>query len=321
MSLILNAYKSYSVKARFTISIKEGTYNMVYEQIIKNIIIIEEVLFFIIVIVIIALIARKSIKSIFNTTINNLTDKKKRYKKQNHNNKKRKQNSSVSFYDNTQKPIYTEPNIKPAASFEVKTENKRINKIMNTLQEEEMMKQKVLEKYFERYTVEGRESITKSKIVMEEESKILKKDQIQKVRNRLLSDKEKDITNFEFKSNTAMVIDDNQFSINILKRILKEINIEVVGEKNSGLEAIELVEQLKPEFVFMDIKMSDIDGITAAKLIIRKLPKAIIIVCSNHCDDNILACLEDINVKGFIQKPFTKENVVEVIKEIKKMLL
>ena len=203
---------------------------------------------------------------------------------------------------------------------EIPMENKKRNRIMNSLQEEEMIKQKVLEKYMERYTVEGRQSIIKSKMISDEESKIFKKDQIQKVRNKLLNDKLRYIGNFEFKKNTAMIIDDNQFSKTILKTILKEIGVEVVGEINTGVEALELAEEIKPEYIFVDIKMSDIDGITATKFIIRKLPKTIIIVCSSHYDDNILACLEDLKVKGFIQKPFAKENVVEVINEIGKML-
>ncbi|BAK15104.1 response regulator containing a CheY-like receiver domain and an HTH DNA-binding domain [Solibacillus silvestris StLB046] len=46
-------------------------------------------------------------------------------------------------------------------------------------------------------------------------------------------------------------------------------DIEVVGEAKNGLEAVELVEQLSPDIVLMDLVMPEMDGIQATKKIKR----------------------------------------------------
>ena len=69
-------------------------------------------------------------------------------------------------------------------------------------------------------------------------------------------------------SKLKIVIADNESIIRMdLKEMLEEAGHEVVGECFNGLKAIELTQRLKPDLVIMDIKMPEMDGITAAKRI------------------------------------------------------
>ncbi len=64
---------------------------------------------------------------------------------------------------------------------------------------------------------------------------------------------------------TVLIVDDAAFMRMMLKDILTKANYEVVGEASNGQEAIEKYQELKPNFVTMDITMPIKDGIQAIK--------------------------------------------------------
>jgi len=67
---------------------------------------------------------------------------------------------------------------------------------------------------------------------------------------------------------TAMLIDDEQLAQDELAYLLKEFpDIEIVGAARHGLEAVELIQKLEPDLVFMDVQMPGLDGLA----VVRKL--------------------------------------------------
>ena len=65
-----------------------------------------------------------------------------------------------------------------------------------------------------------------------------------------------------------IVIADNESIIRMdLKEMLEEAGHTVVGEAVNGQKAVELAKKYRPDLVIMDVKMPNMDGITAAKLI------------------------------------------------------
>jgi len=67
---------------------------------------------------------------------------------------------------------------------------------------------------------------------------------------------------------TRVVIADDESIIRMdLKEMLTGLGYLVVGEAGDGLSAVNLGREVKPDLVIMDIKMPDLDGISAAKIL------------------------------------------------------
>lgn len=79
----------------------------------------------------------------------------------------------------------------------------------------------------------------------------------------------------------VLVVDDSAFMRKALTSMLQEDSeIKVVGTARDGLEAIQMIQTLKPDVVTMDVEMPRMDGITALKEIMSKYPLPVIMVSS-----------------------------------------
>ena len=67
--------------------------------------------------------------------------------------------------------------------------------------------------------------------------------------------------------------------------IASQPDMEVVGEAGDGLEAVVKAEALRPDLVLLDVQMSALDGIGAARLIRDKLPETVIVMLTVRDDD------------------------------------
>ncbi len=81
-------------------------------------------------------------------------------------------------------------------------------------------------------------------------------------------------------SHSVLVCDDASFMRNMISEILIQAGYDVVGEAQTGLEAIERFKELGPDLVTMDIVMPGLGGIDAVRAIIKDAPDAKILMCS-----------------------------------------
>lgn len=112
-----------------------------------------------------------------------------------------------------------------------------------------------------------------------------------------------------------LLADDEKYDRETVKHIIKENfseDLEIYEAKN-GREAIELSEDIRPDIVIIDIKMPGIDGIQALKEMNVTLPNlySIILTAYDYFDFALEAV--KINVKEYLLKPFTKEEIIEKI--------
>ena len=64
----------------------------------------------------------------------------------------------------------------------------------------------------------------------------------------------------------TLIVDDERLARNEMQRLLSECKeIEVIGEATNGEEAVQMIEDLKPQLVFLDIQIPSIDGLLLAK--------------------------------------------------------
>jgi len=93
-------------------------------------------------------------------------------------------------------------------------------------------------------------------------------------------------------------------------------DIEVVGEAKNGLEAVQLVESLKPDVVLMDLVMPELDGIQATEQIKEKWPNIKVLMLTSFSDkDHILPALVA-GASGYQLKDIEPDELVESIRQI-----
>jgi two-component system chemotaxis response regulator CheB len=100
------------------------------------------------------------------------------------------------------------------------------------------------------------------------------------------------------------VADDSHFMRSVITDILEEGGIDVVGEARDGREAVDLVADLEPDVVTMDVEMPEMDGIEAVECIMAEHPTPVVML-SAHTDENADVTFEalDRGAVDFFTKP------------------
>ena len=88
----------------------------------------------------------------------------------------------------------------------------------------------------------------------------------------------------------------------IRKVCTSQLKHTVVGETDSGAQAVEKILELQPEVVVFDLSLPDMDGFNVAERVLAKLPNVRILVVSSHCDDYTLFRVEKAGVHGYLDK-------------------
>ena len=113
----------------------------------------------------------------------------------------------------------------------------------------------------------------------------------------------------------VLVVDDALFMRGMIREILgRSGGFEVVGEAGDGFEAIERYRELRPDLVTMDIVMPRMDGIDAAREIVRLDPGATIVMCSSLGQESLVIESLGAGARDFIVKPFSTEKVLHVLR-------
>ncbi|MBK5484587.1 response regulator transcription factor [Peribacillus sp. TH16] len=84
----------------------------------------------------------------------------------------------------------------------------------------------------------------------------------------------------------VLFVDDHEMvRIGVSAYLSAQADIEVIGEADNGMKAVELAMELRPDIILMDLVMPEMDGIEATKRIIEKWPEAKIIIVTSFLDD------------------------------------
>lgn len=113
----------------------------------------------------------------------------------------------------------------------------------------------------------------------------------------------------------AIVIDDSLAMRTMIKNHLTRLGWSVVGEGENGVEALELVRTLQPDFMTLDIIMPEMDGIECYRHIRRlEAPPRCLLISVLASEPRIVAAYEsEIFSTHFLKKPFSEKELKEKI--------
>ena len=117
-------------------------------------------------------------------------------------------------------------------------------------------------------------------------------------------------------SNTVLIVDDAEFMRVMLKDILVDMGLAVVGEAEDGDQAVAMFRDLQPELVLLDINLPTVSGIDALREIVASDPAAdVVMITALGQKEEVLASIKA-GARDFIVKPFDQERVQETLSRI-----
>jgi two-component system chemotaxis response regulator CheY len=114
----------------------------------------------------------------------------------------------------------------------------------------------------------------------------------------------------------VLVCDDAIFMRTMISDILSQAGYEVVGEAETGVQAVAKFKELKPDLVTMDIVMPDMGGIDAVREIVQHDPSARILMCSAMGQQALVVEAIQAGAKDFVVKPFQPSRVLEAVQRV-----
>jgi DNA-binding NarL/FixJ family response regulator len=121
------------------------------------------------------------------------------------------------------------------------------------------------------------------------------------------------------KRTTVLLAEDHQIVREGFRSLLKhEDDIEVVGEAETGRQAVQMIRKLRPDVVVMDIAMPLLNGLEATRQIRKDFPETKVIILSAHSDEAYLEQVIELGAAGFLLKQTSSEILATAIREVKK---
>ena len=117
-------------------------------------------------------------------------------------------------------------------------------------------------------------------------------------------------------SRKVLICDDAVFMRTMVADILRGAGYEVVGEAETGVQAVEQYKLLQPDLVTMDIVMPDMGGIDAVREIRRHDPGARILMCSAMGQQALVVEAIQAGASDFVVKPFQPSRVLDAVERV-----
>jgi response regulator NasT len=110
----------------------------------------------------------------------------------------------------------------------------------------------------------------------------------------------------------VIIADDESIIRMDLREMLTNLGYLVIGEVGDGRSAVNLARELRPDVVVMDIKMPDMDGIDAARVLTEERISPVLLLTA-YSQQELIERARDAGVVGYIVKPFRESDLSPAI--------
>jgi two-component system chemotaxis response regulator CheY len=115
------------------------------------------------------------------------------------------------------------------------------------------------------------------------------------------------------KVTSIVIVDDHEAFRSSARRLLEAEGFAVVGEAASGRAALELVEELAPDLVLLDIQLPDLDGFAVAEELRHRGQQAKIVLTSSREAGDYGARIAESGAQGFVPKRMLSGAAIELL--------
>jgi DNA-binding NarL/FixJ family response regulator len=115
----------------------------------------------------------------------------------------------------------------------------------------------------------------------------------------------------------VLLVDDHAIIREGLRSLLeKQPDMEVLADTDEGRKAVELVREMSPDVVIMDVTMAGLNGIEATRLITAEFPEVKVIALSIHSQRRFIADMLSAGAAGYILKECLFDELVQAIQAV-----
>lgn len=115
-----------------------------------------------------------------------------------------------------------------------------------------------------------------------------------------------------------LIVDDSSIMRRTIEKNLGDYDIEIIGMASNGNEAIEIVQNEKPDVITLDITMPEMDGITCLENIMAIHPEAKVMIITALSDKLTGLQALDKGARGFLYKPVKAEDLARAFDKLLK---
>ena len=115
---------------------------------------------------------------------------------------------------------------------------------------------------------------------------------------------------------TCVVADDHPAVLEAVAEFLVQGGIEVIARARDGEEALEKIEQRKPQVALVDVRMPKLGGIELTRRALRSTPETSILLYTGYGDRALLTEALDAGVRGFVLKEAPMDDLLRAVQSV-----
>jgi DNA-binding NarL/FixJ family response regulator len=118
---------------------------------------------------------------------------------------------------------------------------------------------------------------------------------------------------------SVLLVDDHKIVREGTRQLLAQcVDIRVVGEAANGIEAVKMAEKIQPNVIVMDVRLPQLNGIEATRIITSRYKNIKVLILSAYDDDSYVFPLFEAGASGYLLKTSSGVELAEAIRAVNK---